>query len=195
LLLVIFARPIIGAWLGPAFVDKSSVPLQLLAVGVFINCFAHVPYCFLQALGRPDSTAKLFVCELVPYALLAWLLIDRYGIAGAAAAWSLRAAIEVLLLLWIARRVFSLSPLQPVDGRMWIAVIAIGAAGGAAYVTNIFLRESILADAAVCAIWIAGFILTVWKWVLDDTERSWVMALAGLIRSSAGDSLRSAEVD
>ena len=59
LVLVLFARPIIGVWLGPGFVDKSAVPLQFLALGVFINCFAHVPYSFLQALGRPDTAAKL----------------------------------------------------------------------------------------------------------------------------------------
>src|SRR5437588_1828949 len=82
LILVLFARPIIGTWLGPGFVEKSALPLQLLAVGVFINCFAHIPYCFLQALGRPDTAAKLFVCELVPYGLLAWWMIEQIGRAS-----------------------------------------------------------------------------------------------------------------
>ena len=91
------------------------MPLQFLAVGVFINCFAHVPYCFLQSLGRPDAAAKLFVCELIPYGLLAWWMVERHGIAGAAAAWSVRVAIEVVLLLWIARRVFSLSAVHVIE--------------------------------------------------------------------------------
>jgi O-antigen/teichoic acid export membrane protein len=195
LILVLFARPIIGAWLGPGFVEKSAVPLQFLAVGVFINCFAHVPYCFLQALGRPDTPAKLFVCELIPYGLLAWWMIERHGIAGAAAAWSIRVAIEVVLLLWIARRVFSLSAAHVVDRRMWTALGALFAMGTAIYTTDLFLRDAIVADASVCAVWMAGFAFVVWKWVLDGADRASARGAMRPLRSLIEKSFGSAEAD
>lgn len=195
LILVLFARPIIGAWLGQGFVDKSAVPLQFLAVGVFINCFAHVPYCFLQSLGRPDAAAKLFVCELIPYGLLAWWMVERHGIAGAAAAWSVRVAIEVVLLLWIARRVFSLSAVHVIDRRMWTAFGALIVMGTAACVTNFILHNAIVADVSVCAVWMAGFALAVWKWVLDRADRDSVLGVMGPLRGLFGKTFGSAEAD
>ena len=186
LILVLFARPIIGAWLGPGFVEKSALPLQFLAVGVFINCFAHVPYCFLQALGRPDAAAKLFVCELIPYGLLTWRMIERYGIAGAAAAWSIRVAVEVVLLLWIARRLFSLSVLRVADRRMWTAIAALFAMGLAIYMTDFFLHTAIVTDVGVSVFWIVGYAFAVWKWVLDSADRASVVGVMEPFRSLIG---------
>ena len=197
LVLVVFARPIIGAWLGAEFVDKSAVPLQLLAAGVFVNCFAHVPYCFLQALGRPDTAAKLFLCELLPYGLLVWWLVGRYGISGAAAAWSIRVAIEVLLLLWLAHRLLSLSAWHSADRRMWTAVSALCAMGAGIYGTKFLLHGSggILADGFVCAVWLAGFALAVWKWVLDGADRTSALGVLAPLRNALGKAPRSAEAD
>jgi O-antigen/teichoic acid export membrane protein len=195
LFLVLFARPLIGAWLGPTFVDKSALPLQFLAVGVFINCFAYVPYCFLQALGRPDTAAKLFLCELVPYGLLLSWMIPHYGIAGAAAGWSIRVTLEVVLLLWIAWRVSSLSAVHVVDRRMWTAVGALCLLATVAYATNYFLRGAIVMDVSLCATWMAGFALAVWKWVLDSTDRASVVGAMGPFRSLLEKSLGSAGAD
>ena len=195
LILVLFAHPIIGAWLGPTFVAKSTVPLQFLAVGVFVNCFAHVPYCFLQSLGRPDAAAKLFVCELVPYALLAWWMIERHGIAGAAAAWSIRVAVEVVLLVWIARRVFSLSALRAIDRRMGTALGALAALGAATYETNFLLHNAIVMDGSVCAVWMAGFAFIVWKWVLDRADRASVLGVMGPLRGLFEKTLGSAATE
>lgn len=195
LILVLFARPIIGVWLGPGFVDKSAVPLQLLAVGVFVNCFAHVPYSFLQALGRPDTAAKLFLCELVPYGLLLWWMIGRHGIAGAAGAWSLRAAIEALLLLWIARRAFFLSPIHVADRRMWIAIGAFAILGTSIYATDSFLRNSIVADFSLCSVWVAGFSFIVWNWVLDNVDRTSALGVVMPLRSLLGKPFGNAEAD
>jgi O-antigen/teichoic acid export membrane protein len=190
-ILVLFAPAIIGVWLGPGFVGRSTVALQLLAVGVFFNCFAHVPYSFLQALGRPDAAAKLFLLELVPYAGLAFWMVGRYGIAGAAFGWTLRAVIEVLLLLWIAQRLLSLSGTHALDRRMRTALVALGAAGAAAYVTNLFLRDAIWVDLSLCAVWMAGFALTVWRCVLDATDRSSALAVMDSLRALFGKSFGS----
>ena len=195
LVLVVFARPIIGAWLGPGFVEKSAVPLQFLAVGVFINCFAHIPYCFLQALGRPDTTAMLFLLELLPYGLFAWWMIERYGIPGAAAAWSIRVAIEVFLLLWIARRVLSLSASCRADRRMWAGLAALCAVAVGIHATHTLLRVNILEDAGVCAVWLLAFALAAWRWVLDGADRASALAVLGPLRNVFRKSLESPQME
>ena len=182
LILVLFARPLIAAWLGLSFVDKSAVPLQLLSIGVLINSFAHIPYCFLQALGRPDTTAKLFLCELFPYGLLLWWMIQSHGIAGAATAWLIRVTIEVVLLLWICWRVLSLSAVRVLDWRMWTAIVALSMLGVVVYGTHTLLHGAIVADIIVCAVGMAGFAFTVWKWVLDGLDRASFLGVVGPLR-------------
>jgi len=195
LALILFARPIVEKWLGPAFVDKSAVPLQILAAGVFVNSFAHVPYCFLQALGRPDTTAKLLLAELIPYGLLTWWMVGQHGIVGAAAAWSIRVTIEVLLLAWIAYRVFRLSSLHAVDRRLRIALAAFCVSAAAMYVTNRILESTLLVDAAFCTVWLAGFALVAWRWVLDSKDRSSAIAILGPLRGLSSSPLQSVEAD
>ncbi len=195
LVLVIFARPIIVAWLGAGFVDKSAVPLQFLAVGVFINCFAHVPYCFLQALGRPDCAAKLFLCELFPYGLLTSWMIRQHGIVGAAAAWCIRVVIEVLLLVWITQRVFSLSAWRVADRRMGTAVAALCVAGLGIYGTNFFFPDHILVVTGVCAACLSAFIVVVWKLVLDTQDRASALWVLEPLRRAFGKSLEEVEAD
>jgi O-antigen/teichoic acid export membrane protein len=195
LCLVVFARPIISAWLGHTFADKSAVPLQFLAVGVFVNCFAHVPYSFLQALGKPDAAAKLFLCELLPFGLLAWGMTKRFGISGAAAAWSIRVTIEVLLLLWLARRLVCVSFWHALDRRMATGFGALCLFGAGVYATEFFLHGKPGLLAAVCAVWLAVFGLIAWKQVLDDADRASALAVLRPLRNSFEECLESAAAD
>jgi O-antigen/teichoic acid export membrane protein len=102
------AVPLLRAWLGESFARESSLGLQILAVGVLINSIGQVPFALIQGLGRPDVVAKLYLAEVGFYLVLASLLIQRYGIPGAAAAWTIRAAVDAFLLLAVA---FKLSPI------------------------------------------------------------------------------------
>jgi O-antigen/teichoic acid export membrane protein len=91
-------------WLGAEFAEHSVRVLQWLAVGVFINSLAHVPFALVQGAGRPDLTAKLHIIELPVYLIALWLLIRAWGIEGAAIAWTARVALDALFLFGLARR-------------------------------------------------------------------------------------------
>lgn len=105
LLASIFALPLLTLWLGSAFAQQSAHIFKWLVLGVFINSTAHVPYALLQAHGRADLTAKLHVLELPFFAVLLVWAVARWGIEGAALAWTLRMALDTGLLymaaLWI----------------------------------------------------------------------------------------------
>jgi O-antigen/teichoic acid export membrane protein len=109
--LLVFAHDILQLWLGSAFAKEGTGVLQILAVGVLVNSLAHVPYSLLQAQGRPDITAKLHLVELPLHGLLVWWLISLWGTTGAALAWTIRVAVDALLLSLAARSLSSL-PLQ-----------------------------------------------------------------------------------
>jgi O-antigen/teichoic acid export membrane protein len=100
-MIVLFAPEGLEAWLGPTFAVEGSTVLRWLAIGVFVNSFARLPFAALQASGRPDLTAKLHLVELLPYLVVLWMLTSTFGIAGTAAAWTLRIAADTLLLFWL----------------------------------------------------------------------------------------------
>jgi O-antigen/teichoic acid export membrane protein len=104
LMIFMFAEEGLQIWLGADYADNSTIVLQWLAVGIFINSMAQMPFALIQAAGRPDLTAKLHVCELLPFLALLFWLVGAHGIAGAAMAWTTRVTVDTLCLLWLARR-------------------------------------------------------------------------------------------
>lgn len=104
LLVITFAYDGMSLWINQEFAQHSYRVLQWLAVGVFLNCLAQVPYTLIQGSNCPDITCKLHLAELAVYLPLLFLLIARLGIEGAALAWFLRAAADASILFWIAVR-------------------------------------------------------------------------------------------
>ncbi len=99
-----FGKPGLALWLGSEFAQRTSYVLPILALGVFGNGLAGVPFALIQAAGRPDLTAKLHLAEAPIYFAACWLLTKRYGIDGAALAWTGRTIIDAIALLAMARR-------------------------------------------------------------------------------------------
>jgi O-antigen/teichoic acid export membrane protein len=123
LLTVGFARNGLTLWLGAEFAQHSFRVLQWLAVGVFLNSLAQVPFALVQGAGRPDLTAKLHLIELPLYLLGLWWLISMYGIEGAAIAWTARVGVDALILFAMAQR---LLPGNPVGKGAALAELPLG---------------------------------------------------------------------
>lgn len=104
LVLVIFAEEGLRFWLGDDFARQSAVILQWLAIGVFINSYAQVPFAFIQGAGRADITAKLHLLELPLYLVVLYALVLEFGIAGVAIAWVLRISFDAVLMTMVAHR-------------------------------------------------------------------------------------------
>jgi O-antigen/teichoic acid export membrane protein len=104
LVVVVFAFDGLAVWLGMQFAMNSYRVLQLLAVGVLVNCVAQIPFAFLQATGRADVAAKVHLLELVPYVLTAYWLVAHYGITGAAVAWLGRVTVDFLAFFALSRK-------------------------------------------------------------------------------------------
>jgi O-antigen/teichoic acid export membrane protein len=99
LVLVGLAPDILRVWLGPAFEVQGTIVMQLIAIAVFVNCLGQGAQTLIQGLGRPDLTAKYHLVELPFYTLALWWLLPRFGLVGAAIAWSARAILDTIALL------------------------------------------------------------------------------------------------
>jgi O-antigen/teichoic acid export membrane protein len=153
LLVLLFAEALLAAWIDAGFARQAAPVAQWLAVGIWINVVGHTPFTFLQGIGRADLIAKVHLAELLPYlALMAWWT-HSHGIAGTAAAWTVRVLADTLLLNLLVRRVH-----PPLAGRVTseLRALALGLAafGGAAMLEPPALRLALLALAAAHAAWV-----------------------------------------
>lgn len=101
LTLISFSNELLTFWLGSEFGNKSTLILQILLIGVFVNSMAMFPYSLLQSAGYPRYTAFLHLVELPLYCFLLVFLLKEFGIVGAAVAWLVRVSLDSSLLVYI----------------------------------------------------------------------------------------------
>lgn len=123
--IILFAPEALTLWLGSEFANQSGPVLRWLTIGVFINCMARLPFISLQACGRPDLVAKANAIELIPYLLVLWLMIETFGITGAAATWTVRIIVDTIILY-----IFSIKKISYMRGvQIGAAIPTLGAVG------------------------------------------------------------------
>jgi O-antigen/teichoic acid export membrane protein len=133
LITIAFAPEGLALWLGPSFAAHSAPVLRWLAVGVFLNSVACVPFALIQSAGRPSLTAKLHLFELPLYLVFVWFFASWKGIEGVALAWTARVLVDTVLLFFFARRLLQ----QPARGFLLKLAAAMSASLLLCYVTTV----------------------------------------------------------
>ncbi|WP_043334943.1 flippase [Belnapia moabensis] len=163
------AREILWLWLGQGFAEGSARVLQWLGCGIFFSCVAFAPHAMLDAIGRPDASAKFAALQAIIFIPLAALLIHLIGIEGAAIAWTARAATDCLGKLALVARLFP--PAADAARRLALPLVA-GGAGLLLLLPMPGLAPLLMAAALAVAVFaLAGLR------ALDDEERSNIGAL------------------
>jgi O-antigen/teichoic acid export membrane protein len=89
--------PLLSLWLG-AQLDPRSVSIGLILLpGIWFTAIAIIPHSQVQARGDSRYTALFHLVQLPIYLGLLWWLGSQYGLAGFAAAFSLRCLVEQLV--------------------------------------------------------------------------------------------------
>lgn len=96
--LTLFAHELLAVWINPGFADHSAALLKVFAVGILINCLAHVPFTLIQSAGAARLTALTHFIELPFFLVALWWLTSSYGVLGAAIAWLLRMVFDTSLM-------------------------------------------------------------------------------------------------
>lgn len=174
LLLVLFAKDILQLWMGDAFARQTTIVFQILAGGVFVNCFAHIPFGLLQSRGRPDLAAKVLLVELPLYLPLAWCLVKRWGIQGAATGWTIRVLLEAILLAVLASRAFALAPALLAEHGVRKGLLGICTLGVMFATSKILLHDFVLAQVSAVIVLTAAYCALVWHKILDGADRGQV---------------------
>jgi O-antigen/teichoic acid export membrane protein len=88
----------LSLWVGEDIARDVSFVGKILLAGYWINSLSLVPYARLQAIGRPDLVTKLLLVELPVYLPVMYFAIISYGLLGAAVTFSVRLAVDYILL-------------------------------------------------------------------------------------------------
>lgn len=96
--LAVIAQPALALWLGADFAAASWQLSLVLLLGIFFNSLALLPLTALHALRVVKKTSLLHLMELLLYVPILWWLLHRFGLIGAAWAWTFRTGIDLLAL-------------------------------------------------------------------------------------------------
>ncbi len=156
---------------GREYTGDSVAVLRILAIGVAANCVAAVPFTLLQASGRAKWTAMLHVIELVPFFVALWFAVTKWGIIGAAIAWTIRVLIDAALMAWRAQAV---APLPA--SALLLNVIGVALVAGAAWLGDTLPDTSRLP--LIVALIVSG-VLPLLLWQQRSTAERMVMGRLG----------------
>lgn len=157
---ILFSGAFLRIWIGPHFQATSQTVAQILMFGAWTNGVAFLPYSFLQARGRPHITATVGLFEVIPFFAVLWLAIERFGLPGAALAWTLRVSINCILLFVLSGAV-GRETLMLVPGILMML---------ASLIVALLIPMSIATAALAAAI--VGLVFAVMTYVLDPTLRT-----------------------
>jgi O-antigen/teichoic acid export membrane protein len=158
----------LSLWIDESFAEESYRIAQWLCAGVLSAAAGNIAVAVIQASGRPDLTTKLLIFELPFYLALLLILINTFGLQGAAAAWTIGHAVETAVLLLMARKL--IPTLKDMTHRAFkhVAFGLIALAVGT-MLPNLTARLIFLAVALPA---FAGF---AWRFTLKSEERDFAL--------------------
>ena len=173
MVLFVIAKPFFTVWAGPDFGRESSGPFYILLGGLFFNIIAFIPWASIISVGRTDLTAKIHWSEVVPYAAAAVLLINYFGVIGAALVWSLRVAVDSILQLWFARRVAGArTELRRTAPAVLLGIIVLAPSPLFAFFYDNYSPWLVL----ISSLSIVVYLATSWRILITPDERHWIAA-------------------
>jgi len=176
--LAIFSRKFLAAWMGPEFAMRSTAVLQVLTFAVVVHSVSDPAYQALQAMGRPGIPAAFNVLEACLHVPLCFFLIGRYGVLGGAIAWAVRGSLNTLLLTVAFTQVTGISYWSFVYGALLRPAVAAATllplvCAAAYWFPNLSRVATILGMAAVGLIyWTGVFALALDG---DDRRQLWML--------------------
>lgn len=146
------------------FTEVSSPVLQLLAIGVLINGFALIPTGLVQSCGKPGWIAILYCVELpLWYFSMVWLT-TRYGVMGTAVAWGSRQVFDLVVILFLSRKLMGGEALNLQRAVALLSVVSM-ALLSLTTVDSLTLRVLSAVLLMLMSLWVG------WHFVADSQQR------------------------
>jgi O-antigen/teichoic acid export membrane protein len=108
LILAVFAKEGLTLWLGPSsgeeFVLSATHVAQIISMGIFVNSLNWISYSWLLASRHVRWSVITVLIEIPVFLLSLYFLTHKWGVVGAATAWTLRMVFDFMLTVFVMRR-------------------------------------------------------------------------------------------
>ncbi|MBI5215673.1 MAG: oligosaccharide flippase family protein [Ignavibacteriae bacterium] len=179
-ILVIFHKEILFFWLGSDFVERSGYVLLLFSIGIFFHSLAQLPNAMLQAVGKPDITAKLLLIELPLYAIVCYLFTKEYGIVGTSLSWLLRVLVETIVLFISTNSLLKKYLSRFNFSYLWKSILFVSIGGSVLTLSKLYISGLFLESTAIMLFFIL-YLLCIWFFVFEEQEKIFVKQLKSII--------------
>jgi O-antigen/teichoic acid export membrane protein len=174
--LSVFSHEILYYWLGGNFPLFSNLVFRLLAIAAFVQALGYIPLTTLQAAGKPEIAAKLYIVEIPLYIFLCFILIPVWGIDGAAWAFLIRLLIIVSALLWVTQKKMLNQQLISNKRKVWRSIILNGVLLITLLLITIIIGNIVQKGVLLIIILIAYFFIG-WFYCIEEIERRTLIRL------------------
>lgn len=182
LIISLFAQDILRIWLGVEYADKGAIALQILAISALITSLSRIHSTLLTSTGHPEIPTKFRLLELPAYAVIIWFCVKHWGITGAAIAWTLRVALDGLLLFTATIKIYPSIPHLLWINRTGLALLLYTILCGIVYLSKmVFDGFPLLFQVLFYGSLLVLYVWYEWIAILDDTDHE---LLASLLSSS-----------
>jgi len=107
IIIYLFSEPLLALWINESFAQKSYKIAQILALFTMLNCLNPIPVNVIQSVGRSDLTAKIKFAQLIYYIPLFIILLNYWGLTGAAVAMLIKIFIEFLINTFVSFKILT----------------------------------------------------------------------------------------
>ena len=102
--LIALVPELLEGWLGLSFAERAVPAARILLLGLLFYTAGFTAHSAIRARSHPLVLPALFSLELLLYAAVVVIAVREWGIVGAAAAWTIRTALDCLLQRLLATR-------------------------------------------------------------------------------------------
>lgn len=124
-LMIIYANNFLTLWMGKEFSDKSTIIFQFLCISFYISMLSYIPQSFLRAIEKPHIPALYNIIEFIIYIPIAYLLIRKIGLTGAAISFGIKAFLDATLLSVASFKFLKIQFIEGIKIVLNIAVIVV----------------------------------------------------------------------
>lgn len=171
-LLAVAAKPVLSIWAGPDYGQHSIAACYVLLVGLVFNGLANIPASLLVAANRIGLLARYRYFELPPYLIAVVLFTSRFGVVGAAIAWSARAIVDAAVVYIAAERVMRFRYLRDAPrGRSSVLALLLPP-----IIALMIGPTQWFWTPIATFISLSLYLFVIWRFILTTSERAWIAA-------------------
>jgi O-antigen/teichoic acid export membrane protein len=180
----VWAPEILRLWISADFSAQATPAFRVLAFGYGIALLAPLSGALIEAVGRPDLLAKLYLVELPLNVLIVWELTKHFGIVGAALSYTIRCTIETVIVWWIVFRAVKFSYKKFLKEGLLIPSSTLILTGLATLVIRSGSIKSAM-DIGMTLVTLALYCFCVWYLILDIKDKQFIYEMASSYRIGA----------